>query len=119
MQEFLALAGSTLQSFLATYGRGEMPGETSEEAQFVLALCGIITSERARKGKASLVPSPSHPERGVEGPGYEARMISLVPSPSHPKDWEQPARQKLWWEGLGTACETKAGVGRTGNEATL
>ena len=47
VQEFLALTGSTLQSFLATYGRGEMPGETSEEAQFVLALCGIITSEGA------------------------------------------------------------------------
>lgn len=44
VSEFLTLTGSTLQSFLATYGQGEMPGETSEEAQFVLALCGIITN---------------------------------------------------------------------------
>jgi hypothetical protein len=43
VDEFLQLVSSTLQSYHATYTDG-LPGETSEEAQFVLALCGIITS---------------------------------------------------------------------------
>ena len=41
--EFLELVGSTLQSYLATYS-DELPGEDSEETQFVLSLCGTVTS---------------------------------------------------------------------------
>ena len=43
VNEFLRLVSTTLQSYLATYSDG-LPEESSEEAQFVLALCGIITS---------------------------------------------------------------------------
>ena len=45
VSEFLQLVSSTLQSDLATYSDSGMPDEGSEEAQFVLALCGIVTSE--------------------------------------------------------------------------
>ena len=41
--EFLGLVSSTLQSYLAAYS-DDLPNEESEEAQFILALCGIITS---------------------------------------------------------------------------
>jgi len=36
--------GSTLQSYLATYNE-ELPVEESEETQFVLSLCGTVTSK--------------------------------------------------------------------------
>lgn len=45
--EFLQLAGSTLLSFLEAYRDSAPPDETHPEAQFVLALCGTITSEIA------------------------------------------------------------------------
>ena len=41
--EFLELVGSTLQSYLVTYN-DELPAEDSEETQFVLSLCGTVTS---------------------------------------------------------------------------
>lgn len=41
--EFLQLVSGTLQSYLATYSEG-FPEENSDEAQFVLALCGIVTN---------------------------------------------------------------------------
>ncbi len=44
MSEFLELVSSTLQSFLAAYTE-DLPSEESDEAQFILALCGIVTSE--------------------------------------------------------------------------
>ena len=43
MNEFLGLVSSTLQSYLAAYS-DDLPSEESEEAQFILALCGVITS---------------------------------------------------------------------------
>ena len=42
--EFLRLVGVTLQSYMATYRDGGLE-EDSEESQFVLALCGTITSK--------------------------------------------------------------------------
>ncbi len=44
MCEFLELMSSTLQSFLTAY-TDDLPSMESNEAQFILALCGIITSE--------------------------------------------------------------------------
>ena len=46
VSEFLELVSSTLQSFLAAYTE-DLPSEESDEAQFILALCGIVTSEWA------------------------------------------------------------------------
>ena len=42
--EFLQMVTSTLESYLATY-KEDVPQELADETQFVLALCGIITSE--------------------------------------------------------------------------
>ena len=46
VDDFLQLVSSTVQSFQVTYSDG-VPQESSEEVQFVLALCGIITSNKA------------------------------------------------------------------------
>ncbi|XP_064393333.1 heat shock factor 2-binding protein-like isoform X2 [Halichondria panicea] len=43
VSEFLELVSSTLQSFLAAYTE-DLPSEESDEAQFILALCGIVTN---------------------------------------------------------------------------
>ena len=48
VSEFLQLAASTLQSYLDTYTTESLPNESSLESQFVLALCGTITSETQR-----------------------------------------------------------------------
>lgn len=42
--EFLALVGNTVVSYLSTYG-SDAPEDNSEDAQFVLSLCGTVTSE--------------------------------------------------------------------------
>ena len=42
--EFLSLVGNTVVSYLGTYG-ADAPEETSDDAQFVLSLCGTVTSE--------------------------------------------------------------------------
>ena len=42
--EFLSLVGNTVVSYLSTYG-SDAPEETSDDAQFVLSLCGTVTSE--------------------------------------------------------------------------
>ena len=42
--EFLSLVGNTIVSYLSTYGT-DAPEETSDDAQFVLSLCGTVTSE--------------------------------------------------------------------------
>lgn len=44
--EFFHLTGSTLVSFLEAYHDSTPPNETHPEAQFVLALCGTITSKK-------------------------------------------------------------------------
>ena len=46
VSEFLRLGASTLQSYLDTYA-DSLPDEASLESQFVLALCGTVTSETA------------------------------------------------------------------------
>ena len=43
VEEFLALVSTTIESYLQSYS-DEVPVETSEETQFILALCGTITS---------------------------------------------------------------------------
>ena len=42
--EFLSLVGNTIVSYLSTYDT-DAPEDTSEDAQFVLSLCGTVTSE--------------------------------------------------------------------------
>ena len=42
--EFLSLVGNTIDSYLSTHST-DAPEENSEDAQFVLSLCGTVTSE--------------------------------------------------------------------------
>ena len=46
MQNFMMVVCHTLESFIATYQDEDVPLEHSEELQFVLALCGTITSKQ-------------------------------------------------------------------------
>lgn len=56
VSEFLQLGATTLQSYLDTY-TDSLPEEGSLESQFVLALCGTITSnDGRRKGMKLLMP---------------------------------------------------------------
>ena len=48
VDDFLELVSSTVQSFHSTYSDG-LPQESSQEVQFVLALCGTITSKQPIK----------------------------------------------------------------------
>ena len=66
--EFLQLAGNTLVSFLEAYRDSAPPNEVHPEAQFVLALCGTITSEVPMFLLAALISSFPFPP-------------SLLPSP--------------------------------------
>ena len=46
MAGFLQLVGLTVESYLSTYSEDSSPlTEDSEEVQFVLSLCGTVTSE--------------------------------------------------------------------------
>ena len=47
VEEFLSLVSNTLESYLHTY-KDEVPQEVEDETQFVLALCGVITSKDTR-----------------------------------------------------------------------
>ena len=38
------LVSSTIESYISTYS-DDFPQDSTEETQFILALCGIITSE--------------------------------------------------------------------------
>ena len=44
VDEFLSLVSSTLESYLQAY-KEDWPQDGMEETQFILALCGIITSK--------------------------------------------------------------------------
>ena len=45
VKEFLELAGSTLDTYMATYDTAEeFPSDTYPPAQFITALTGVITS---------------------------------------------------------------------------
>lgn len=64
MSEFFELISGTLESYLTTYS-GDMPDEESQETQFILALCGIVTSKLSLGHLACLVTHkiqlhPSH-----------------------------------------------------------
>ena len=45
VSDFFQLGASTLQSYLDAYNTDTLPDECSLESQFVLALCGTITSK--------------------------------------------------------------------------
>jgi len=45
VDEFLSVISNTLESYLITYSEDPLPAINSDEVQFVLALCGIITSK--------------------------------------------------------------------------
>ncbi len=44
VNDFLVIVSSTIESYIQTY-KDDVPQEQSEETQFILGLCGIITSK--------------------------------------------------------------------------
>lgn len=56
MAGFLHLVGVTIQSYLSTYDDDSTDNydEKSEEVQFVLSLCGTVTSKQREKERLTL-----------------------------------------------------------------
>ncbi|XP_063233938.1 heat shock factor 2-binding protein-like isoform X3 [Bacillus rossius redtenbacheri] len=76
--DFLSLVSGSLQSFLETYG-GDLPPTGSDECQFIMSLCGIVTNvAAAAAGRQFLATS----ERGRELLGQVVAVLPRIPVPA-------------------------------------
>ncbi|XP_026470833.1 heat shock factor 2-binding protein-like [Ctenocephalides felis] len=76
--DFFCIVEGTLASFLETY-KGSMPGPESDERQFLLSMCGVITNIAAvPQGREFLCASPN----GLTLIQAILKAIPAVPLPS-------------------------------------
>ena len=80
MGEFLQLVGVTVESFLSTYEQ-DLPAENSEEVQFVLSLCGTVTSEGGREGQRK------EGRGGRKAPMYHSTSLTDVAASAYGRDF--------------------------------
>jgi hypothetical protein len=76
--DFLAIVNGSLISFMETY-ESSMPGQCTDESQFILSMCGIVTNiAAAPAGRQFLVSSPN----GKELLEQFNRILPAIPAPS-------------------------------------
>ncbi|KAE8751202.1 hypothetical protein FOCC_FOCC002030 [Frankliniella occidentalis] len=76
--DFLCIVSGTLESFLETFNT-EMPGQSSDESQFIMAMGGIVTNMAAAPaGRQFLVGDPN----GRELLQQIVRVLPVIPTPS-------------------------------------